>query len=93
MHLRAFVIDTPDRPNQLADAIGDEPIYHAGDVKGWVTSGGYAAAAGVSVAMGYIPKDLADDKDGFEIELLGQRLTARPQDHPLFDPTGLRMRS
>ena len=43
----------------LVDAIGDEPIWHDGAVKGWVTSGGYAHGSQASVAMGYVRIDLA----------------------------------
>ena len=62
-------------------------------VRGWVTSGGYAHHAGASVAMGYVPKQIADAADGdWQIELLGERLPAKLQLTPLFDPEGARMR-
>ncbi|USJ22328.1 GcvT family protein [Ensifer adhaerens] len=88
MRLRTFVLDARD-----ADVIGDEPIYLDGVVRGWVTSGGYAHASGVSVAMGYVPKEIADRSDGWSIELLGEILPARLQPHPLFDSNGQRMRA
>lgn len=88
MRLRTFVLDARD-----ADVIGDEPIYLDGVVRGWVTSGGYAHASGVSVAMGYVPKEIADRGDGWSIELLGEILPARLQPHPLFDSNGQRMRA
>ncbi len=87
LRLRAFVVEAQD-----ADPMGDEPIWHQGEVKGWVTSGGYAHASGVSMAMGYVPKEVADEIGGWEIELLGLRLPARLQAMPLFDPQGERMR-
>ena len=37
--LVAFVVE-PD-PDDPADVIGDEPVWHDGEVVGWVTSGGY----------------------------------------------------
>lgn len=88
MRLRTFVLDARD-----ADVIGDEPIYLDGVVRGWVTSGGYAHASGVSVAMGYVPKEIADRSDGWSIELLGEILPARLQPHSLFDSNGQRMRA
>ncbi len=88
LRLRTFVLDARD-----ADVIGDEPIYLDGVVRGWVTSGGYAHASGVSVAMGYVPKEIADRSDGWSIELLGEILPARLQPHPLFDSNGQRMRA
>ena len=83
-----FLVDAAD-----ADVIGDEPVWHRGEVVGWVTSGGYAHHVGKSVAQGYIPAGLAaGGTDGFEIEILGERRSARLQHEPLFDPQGSRMR-
>ena len=75
-----------------ADVIGDEPIWHGGAVRGWVTSGGYAHHSGTSVAMGYVPKEIADESGGFEIEYLGRRHAARMQPVPLFDGNQERLR-
>ena len=86
LQLRVFVIEAKD-----ADAIGDEPIRYEGEVKGWVTSGGYAHASGVSVAMGYVPKEIADKQYGWSIDILGETLPATPQPEPLFDPSAERM--
>ena len=88
MRLRSFVVAAKD-----ADVIGDEPISHGGKVVGWVTSGGYAHASGVSVAQGYVPKELADEVEGWEIELLDEQLAATLQAQPLFDANSGRMRS
>jgi len=87
LRLRAFVVDTDD-----ADMIGDEAIWFDGAVRGWVTSGGFAHNAQASVAMGYVPKEIADEPKGFEIELLGKRYPARLQPTPLFDANFERMR-
>ncbi|HEV2507694.1 MAG TPA: FAD-dependent oxidoreductase [Mesorhizobium sp.] len=87
LRLRSFVVDAVD-----ADVIGDEPIWHGGAVRGWVTSGGYAHHSGASVAMGYVPKEIADESDGFEIEYLGRRHAARMQPVPLFDGNQERLR-
>ncbi|MEP1444355.1 MAG: FAD-dependent oxidoreductase [Hyphomicrobiales bacterium] len=87
LRLCAFVIEAKN-----ADVIGDEPVYHNGEVKGWVTSGGFAHHSQKSVAMGYIPKEIAGEADGFEIELLGEKLKATIQTVPLFDANYERMR-
>jgi dimethylglycine dehydrogenase len=87
LRLRAFIVEAAD-----ADVIGDEPIWFGGAVRGWVTSGGYAHNSKASVAMGYVPKEIADESEGFEIELLGKRLAARIQAAPLFDANFARMR-
>ena len=46
--------------------IGDEPIWHDGDVVGWVTSGGYAHHSQASVALGYVPAELEQSDGLFE---------------------------
>jgi len=82
-----------------ADVIGDEPIWHDGQVVGWVTSGAYAHHSGLSLALGYVPAALAEpgaagsDPGGFEVEIIGHRCRAHLQPEPAFDPQGLRMRT
>ena len=85
--LCAFTLD-----DALAiDVLGDEPIWHGGEVVGWVTSGGYAHWSRASCALGYVPVAIADATD-FEIEVLGVRRRATRRNDPMFDPTGSRMR-
>ncbi len=86
--LLSFVIDAQD-----ADVIGDEPIWHDGEVVGWVTSGGYAHHSRSSVALGYVPATLEGSGGRFEIEVLGVRRPAEQLGQALFDPAGERMRS
>ena len=90
--LMAFVVE-PD-PEEPADVIGDEPIWHDGKVVGWVTSGGYGHSVKKSLALGYVPAELAalGPDAAFEIEIIGRRRPARIQAQPLVDPEGLRMR-
>jgi dimethylglycine dehydrogenase len=86
LRLRVFVVEVDD-----ADAIGDEPIWRDGAVCGWVTSGGFAHGSKVSVAMGYVPKAVADQPDGWSIQILGRSFPARLQPRPLFDADGARL--
>jgi len=88
--LVTFVVD-PD-PDAPADVIGDEPVWHDGTVVGWVTSGGYAHYSKVSLAMGYVPAELSQRTDGFEIEIIGRPRPARIVHEPVLDPSGSRMR-
>jgi dimethylglycine dehydrogenase len=88
LRLATFTVDAGD-----ADAIGDEPIWHEGKVVGWVTSGGYGHRAQRSLALGYIPAGLAQETDGFEIEIIGERRKARREGAAVFDPDGSRMRA
>ena len=76
-----------------ADAIGDEPIWHAGKVVGWVTSGGFAHTVGKSIALGYVENEVASASSGFEVELIGERLSAVRLAEPAFDPKGSKMRA
>ena len=80
-----------DKP---ADVLGDEPVFHHGEVVGWITSGGYAHYSGVSLALGYIPAALAaEGTTGFEIEIIGNMRPAHLQLEPVLDPSGSRMRA
>jgi dimethylglycine dehydrogenase len=92
--LVAFVVE-PD-PDDPADVIGDEPVWHEDKVVGWITSGGYGHHVGQSIALGYVPTELSTPDGpggkGFEIEIIGRRRPARLQPEPLFDPAGGRMR-
>jgi len=82
----------PD-PDDPADVIGDEPIWHGDAVVGWVTSGGYAHHAGVSIALGYVPTALATPgTTDLAIEIIGRRRPARILAEPVVDPAGARMR-
>ncbi len=76
-----------------ADAIGDEPVWHDGRVVGWVTSGTFGHSVGRSLALGYIPKELAQETSGFEIEILGERCKAQREAAAVVDPDGRRMRT
>jgi len=75
------------------DVSGDEAILHAGECVGYVTSGGFAHWAGKSVALGYLPPDLAAGGAGLEIEINGEFYPAAMCAKPLYDPTGARMRA
>ena len=85
--LCTFIVDAED-----ADAVADEPIWHDGEVVGFVTSGGYAHYSGKSVAIGFIPVELVKEGRVVEIEILGKRCRATQFTRTLFDPDGTRMR-
>ncbi len=85
--LATFEVDADD-----ADVTAYEPIFHAGKVVGFCTSGGYSHHAGKSIAYGLIPRAIDSADLAVEIELMGQRRAARRISTPLFDPEGARMR-
>jgi len=82
-----MVVDAVD-----TDVMGDEPIWVDGKVVGWVTSGGYGHWVDQSLAQGYIPTELVKAGMQMEIEILGERISARLQAEPPFDPQAKRMR-
>lgn len=71
----------------------DEAVFHNGQCVGYVSSGGYAHHSQRSVAMAYVPSELATDGERFEVEILGDLMPAVLQSEPLYDPTGARLRS
>ena len=75
-----------------ADVMGDEPVGYDGKTVGWVTSGGYAHWSGKSVALAYVPAELAQHNDAFAIEALGAPRRATITAEAPFDPAGARMR-
>ncbi len=83
----AFVVDASD-----ADVNADEPIWINGEVKGFVTSGGYAHYSDKSVALGFLPVHMFRDGLKVEIEILGEMRPATLVTTPLFDSDAKRMR-
>jgi dimethylglycine dehydrogenase len=90
---RLVYLEVDPDPDEPADVIGDEPIWHDGAVVGWVTSGAYAHYSQRSLALGYVPAALAVSGAEFEIEIIGHRRPARLLDEPVLDPAGDRMRT
>jgi len=79
--LCTFEVDARD-----ADAVAWEPIWHDGEVVGYITSGGYSHYARKSIAFGFLPTGLATEGRRVEIEILGEMIPARLYSKPLFDP-------
>jgi glycine cleavage system aminomethyltransferase T len=82
----------------MSSAWGDEPILRDGALVGWVTSAAFGHTPGRFVAMGYVRH--ADGVDrrfiesgGYEIEIGGDRVRARPHLRAPHDPTGARARA
>ena len=86
--LVSMTIDTDD-----IDVSNDEAILKDGECVGYVTSGGYAHHVQQSMALGYVPSDLAYPGTLFDIEINGDMYAARIVDAALYDPAGEKMRS
>ena len=86
--IATFEIDASD-----ADAYTGEPIYCGDELAGYVSSGGYGYRTGKSLALGYLAPEFHEPGNVFEIEIVGQRRSARMLGAPPYDPEGLRSRS
>ena len=86
--LVTLTIETDD-----IDVCNDEAILHGGEALGYVSSGGYAHHVGRSMALGYVPTELAADGQALEVEINGRLYPAAIQGQPLYDPAGARMRA
>ncbi len=85
--LVTMTVDTPD-----IDVCNDEAILKNGECVGYVTSGGYAHTVKQSMALGYVPTELAKPGIELEVEINGEMYAAKIIDKPLYDPAGDRMR-
>ena len=82
-----FEVDADD-----ADAVGYEPVWIGGEVKGFCTSGGYSHTAQKSIALALVDgASLSDDLEA-KIEILGDMRPAKRIHQMLFDADGARMR-
>ena len=88
-----LVIDSPAIDGESIDVSNDEAILRDGTAVGYVCSGGYAHHVACSMALGYVPTEIAVSDARFDVEILGERFPARVQTMPLYDPNGERMRS
>ncbi len=85
-------------PEPDAWPIGDEPILKGGEIVGQITSAAFGHTLGHAVAMGYVrlngaaPSEV-EGWDDLQIDIAGDRFTARASLRPLFDPDGSRMRN
>jgi len=80
-----------DDPSAIG--LGNEPIFHEGQVIGWITSGGYGYTVRKSIAYGYLPLALAKPGTRLEAELFGERIGLTVEKEPLYDPKGERIKA
>ncbi|MEU0503334.1 FAD-dependent oxidoreductase [Nocardia sp. NPDC005998] len=84
--LRSIVFDSP-----TAVVLGKEPVYVDGACAGYVTSAGYSATIGHSIAYAWLPAATVPG-DAVEVEYLGTRYTAIVHTEPVVDPDMSRIR-
>jgi len=71
--------------------IHNEPIIADGAIVGYTTSAMFGHTLGASIALGYVPVELAE-YDQWQIEVTGRRYSATASRKPMYDPTGERAR-
>ena len=76
-----------------ADASGYEPIWQAGKLVGFVTSGGYGHTIGKSLAMAMVDRSVAAPGTALTTHIVGQEVAAKVIASSPYDPTGRAMRA
>jgi 4-methylaminobutanoate oxidase (formaldehyde-forming) len=84
--LRAIVLDDPSQV-----VIGSEPVRYGAEIVGRVTSGGFGYTLDASIALAYLPVEIAIDS-AVMIDLFGTWVSGTVRREPLFDPSGGRVR-
>jgi glycine cleavage system T protein len=69
-----------------------EPVLKDGEFVGYLSSGAYGHHLGAAIGMGYVDAALAEDPDGWEVEVAGRRFGAAASLRPMYDPKSERMR-
>lgn len=75
------------------DVCHDEAVLKDGACVGYVSSGGFAHHVGKSMALGYVPTELAAHGTALTVEINGEFYDAEVTAHPLYDANGENMRS
>ena len=75
------------------DAIGNEPVYADGRIVGYVSSGSYGHRVGESIALAYVPIDVARVDTALEVEILNNRRPAVIVEDSLYDPGAKSLRA
>ncbi len=79
--------------SENTDVSNDEAIMNGDKAIGYISSGGFAHHVGKSMALGYIPSNLAYPDSQLEVEILGARYPAVVLGEPIYDANGGKMRS
>jgi 4-methylaminobutanoate oxidase (formaldehyde-forming) len=87
-----FLLDDPEPL-----LYGEEPIIYEGESVGYLRSGAYGHTLGGAMGMGYVGNEDGVTPDlvnagGFEIQVAGERVSAKTSLRPMYDPKGLRVR-
>jgi glycine cleavage system aminomethyltransferase T len=84
--LRSIVFDDPS-----AVALGKEPVYVDGSCVGYVTSAGYSATIGRTIAYAWLPAEMQVG-DAVTVDYRGTRFIAVVHSEPVVDPEMARIK-
>ena len=76
-----------------ADVLGNNPIYHNGELVGRATSGGYGFRINESLALAMVRPEAAAEGTKLTIEILGESYDATICEESPFDPQNERPRA
>jgi dimethylglycine dehydrogenase len=85
--LALLAVDAAD-----ADASKDDGVWLGDRLVGTATSGAYGHHVGLSLALAYVDRDVADARPDLTIDIVGEPRTARILPELPYDPKGLRLR-
>ena len=85
VHLRVDALDV--------DAADGDPVRQDGVLVGEVTSGGFGHHTGLSLALAYVDRAVADARPELTVEVMGEPRPAVILAEPPHDPAGERMRA
>ncbi len=76
-----------------ADPWGYNPIFNGDRRVGMTSSGGFGHRTETSIALGYVPPELAAAGTSLEVEVLGKKLPAKVVAMPLYDTKNEKMKA
>jgi dimethylglycine dehydrogenase len=76
-----------------ADASGYEPVWHAGERVGFITSGAYGHTLRKSLAMALVDREHSEVGTRLSVHVVGDERPARVIPPSPYDPAGSAMRS
>ena len=75
----------------VADAMGNEPVFYQNKIVGIVTSGGFGFRVNKSLAFAYVESNLAEVGREFDIQIQGQKRKAIVLQDMAYDPDNKRL--
>ncbi|MCP4142471.1 MAG: FAD-dependent oxidoreductase [Chloroflexi bacterium] len=88
-----FLLDDPEPL-----LYGNEIIYRDGQIVGYLQTGTYGFTLGGAMGMGFVENEAGATNDfinsgSYEIDIAGERFSAKASLRPMYDPKGIRVRS